>query len=54
MYSYMESEHDDAITKPLVPGGTVSWGSSFHANLNWSPVPAVNIGIEYAFGHGGA
>ena len=53
MWSYMENNHDKAVTKVRVPVGTTHWGQSVHVNLIWSPVPAVNIGIEYAFGHGG-
>ena len=61
MYSYFLSDALGAAgpvirglpTRTLLFAGTIHWAQSVHANLIWSPVPAVNIGIEYIFSHAG-
>jgi hypothetical protein len=59
-YSYYLNDLAGAIG-PIIAGipakaaltGGAHWGQSLHVNLIWSPVPQVNIGIEYLFSHAG-
>ncbi len=49
-WSYLDVYTDNAVPRAQIPLGTLQNASSLHVNLIWSPVPQVNIGIEYIHG----
>lgn len=46
VYSYGEADNDTDV----VPETVNKRFQSIHANLIWSPIPAVNLGLEYLYG----
>jgi opacity protein-like surface antigen len=59
VYGYSDVNVEDEISavpgfltaKGNIPAGTPDRRNSIHANLIWSPVPQVNIGLEYIWQH---
>lgn len=52
VWAYAESNPDDEVGKAALGAAGVAltkYVQSVHANVIWSPVPAVNIGIEYSW-----
>jgi hypothetical protein len=51
VYSYGGADNDESILGTAAYNNTNKEFQSVHANLIWSPVPAVDLGIEYLYGY---
>jgi hypothetical protein len=52
MFGRHDVDVEDVVAKGLIPAGTADFTWGVHANLIWSPIKPVDIGVEYIYRFG--